>query len=97
MERNRSFNIPDKKYYTGGVKGTGKTLGLTNGTKNFGIGQSTFYGINAVFANSAVFNVNVGTNLSTLETSQSLGVVSDASKSGIIVEPDTQISMIIKF
>lgn len=102
MERNRSFNIPNKKYYTGGVKGNGIALGLQNPN---GYGGLVMY----MYGTIALQNVRTiagiedyGKPISTSNTSTSvrtgtLGLSDDASKSGIIVEPDTQISMIIKF
>ena len=92
---NSSFNIPNKKYYTGGVKGTGKTLGLMGGN-----GNSTLYQApnNPTGLTGGVFNADIGTyyNYST-NVYGTFGITTNSSKSGIIVEPDTQISMIIKY
>jgi len=99
VERNRSFNIPDKKYYTGGVKGNGKTLGLTNGSSdNYGL-QTPNGGtvITLAGTNKAGTNAGSACAYSYAPAEKTLGISRDVTKSGIIVEPDTQISMIIKY
>lgn len=100
---NRSFNIPNKKYYTGGVKGNGISLGLSNGTRNFGIHTGdAYYSSGIMFAGTDWYGANKTQSSGAIATGNSgdtsiLGITTDTSKSGIIVEPDTQISMIIKY
>ena len=65
------------------VKGTGKSLGLTDGTNNMGIQANGSYGVKN---NKNLFNVNVGTKKGSAgpDNSYALGVTTDSSKSGIV-------------
>ena len=67
------------------IAGTGKTLGLTEGTSNFGLKR--YDSQNSVTAIKSLFNVDVGTsNTSTADitASKGVGVVTDSSKSGLV-------------
>ena len=69
------------------VYGTGKTLGFTNGTQNFGMTCRYQGSANFPYTNTALYNVAVGTlgsanNIDTTNNA-SIGVTTDASKSGI--------------
>ena len=96
----RSFNLPDKSVYTGRCLGNGITLGLTEGTNNTGTMETASTGLTS--SRTSDFGGNVG---ATTPTSQSggiinerlIGITTDASKSGIIVEKDTQLSFIIRY
>lgn len=66
-----------------GVKGTGKTLGITNGTSTGGLNgyyQQFFKNLD-----TSLYNTNVGTAGSSDwgQTNKSVGIVTDASTSGI--------------
>lgn len=65
------------------IKGTGKSLGLTDGTNNMGIQANGGYGVKN---NKNLFNVNVGTKTGSAgpDNSYALGVTTDSSKSGIV-------------
>lgn len=69
------------------VKGTGKTLGLTNGTENFGATSAAPTGSTSSAlwaANNLSSNVGTSTNVHNLATDKvSVGVITDSSKSGI--------------
>lgn len=86
---NNTVRLPkyNSKIYTGGgtasVKGNGKTLGMTNGTENFGIGKygSDFYGSTS-FYNVAVSTGSASNNI----TDCNMGVTTDGTKSGIIAD-----------
>lgn len=66
------------------IQGNGKSLGLTDGTNNLGVWtSSSTSGLRPV---TAAFNKNVGTDYGTEGTQsikKALGVVQDASKSGL--------------
>ena len=69
------------------IKGTGKSLGLTNGTVNSGLSWSTT-SVNHLTSMSASFDKNVGYTPSTTAPSwhnpTTIGVITDDSKSGIV-------------
>lgn len=62
------------------VKGTGMTLGLTDGTSNYGLFGANAAG-NTVFKNA--YGTNVGSTQTGASVSKSVGVTTDSSKSGI--------------
>ena len=67
------------------IKGTGITLGLTNGTTNYGIQPNG--GANALVGWSGIYGNNIGTNTTSGSVTvgdAALGVTTDSSKSGII-------------
>lgn len=84
-----TFNLPNYSSArmvtssTISVKGTGKSLGLTDGTNNMGMQANGGYGIKN---NKSLFNVNVGTKTGSAspDNSLALGITTDSSKSGII-------------
>ena len=75
---------------TAPIKGTGKAIGLTDGTNDYGLGTySTKY---EAIAQASVFNANVGTTVSPLSAasqSKAIGVTTDASKSGMVADLST--------
>ena len=89
-----TFNLPDKSYYTGGVKGNGITIGLTDGTKNYGFAQATYLTTRDNFYGSSV---GAWTSGSPIADGKSTGLTTDSSKSGIIVESDSQLKLCIKY
>lgn len=99
-----TFNLPnliDAKLLKGSsvpVKGNGMTLGLTNGTQTGGL--SVIYGINTT-AKAESYGKNVGYVGSTqvFVANASLGVTTDATKSGIISDISSGVSVnyIIKY
>lgn len=66
------------------IKGTGKTLGLTNGSTNVGLWSNTSSENNRVFSSSA-YDVNASNSSTTATgfTSGYFGVTTDATKSGL--------------
>ena len=77
------------------------TLGMTNGSVNAGtaMGSTTYY---TSWSPSIVgYGANVGSNtpvnMTGFTVNQGIGVTTDSSKSGIIVEPDTDIKLVIKY
>lgn len=64
------------------IKGTGKALGLYDGTANIGLGGRASYGLTAA---TDLYNTNVGTAISSTNTmnGKSIGVTTDATKSGL--------------
>lgn len=99
-----TFNLPnliDVKHLKGSsipVKGNGITLGLTNGTQTGGL--SVIYGTNTA-AKAESYGKNVGYVGSTqvFVANASLGVTTDATKSGIISDISSGVSVnyIIKY
>lgn len=99
-----TFNLPnliDVKHLKGSsipVKGNGITLGLTNGTQTGGL--SVIYGTNTT-AKAESYGKNVGYVGSTqvFTENASLGVTTDATKSGIISDISSGVSVdyIIKY
>jgi len=98
-----TFNLPS---FSNGLiqvgdipcKGNGMTLGLTNGTNNFGI----YYGDYDLAARTNNYGTSINTSTSGTEpTSQrTSGVTIDGSKSGIIADTSSLTlicNMIIKF
>jgi len=71
---------------TGLCKGNEITLGLTDGTNNACLGYtaSGFYG----FSPSNGYGLKIGTNFSggSLTLNKNIGLTTDATKSGIIIE-----------
>ena len=68
------------------VKGTGINLGLTNGTNNYGLRASGGSG-EYLSAAANIYGTQVGSTPSTTGVlSQSLGVTTDGSKSGMVAE-----------
>lgn len=91
----QTFRLPLKNGQEGvfadGVKGNGMTIGLTNGTKNVGLSGTLGNNPNA-FAGTIESNygTDVGTTLtaawSNAGAANSLGLTTDPSKSGIVVD-----------
>jgi len=73
------------------------TLGLTDGTNNMGLFQSDS-SYRDLRAGTPSYGTEVGdTNLNSSGVNKTLGITTDPTKSGIIVEPDNNIKIIIKF
>lgn len=75
------------------------TLGVTNGTQNGGLITLTAgQGYAGLF--TTAYNTNVGTTASVVHlgsTNQTVGITNDFTKSGIVVESDIDIKLIIKY
>lgn len=85
--------IPDKVLVdiddTIGVKGNGMTLGLTDGEANGGLYFRTISGSGVLSEYNDSYGKNVGTHTdvaTNFTSGQSIGVTTDASKSGIIAD-----------
>ena len=79
--------MPTSYNQTVAIKGTGKSLGLTDGSNNLGIAHSRG-GDNwtSVIDRTEYYNSNVGTgagNYQSTDRQKVLGVTTDASKSGL--------------
>ena len=92
-------NIVTSVNTTVSVKGTGKTLGLSNGVSNYGLrcGGSGYQ-----ISQTGLYNVNVGTDSSgsTVTGTKGVGVVTDATKSGLtgaLTRSVFSVKFIIKF
>ena len=81
----KSAEIPSLK-----VKGDGKALGVTDGSKNYGLHGGVSANGYALGAKTEEYNVNVGTTSGTSSTSLSskspFGITTDSGKSGIITD-----------
>ena len=88
QHRKCSFKLPSASNIvtsvntTVSVKGTGKTLGLSNGVSNYGLRCG---GSGSQISQTGLYNVNVGTDSSgsTVTGTKGVGVVTDATKSGL--------------
>ena len=71
---------------TAPVVGNGMTLGLTDGTNNVGLRMSS--GNDGVVASTPIFGTNVGTvsTITDSKTNKSLGLTTDALKSGLVAQ-----------
>ena len=82
-----TFRLPIKVKLASGnaVVGNGMTLGLTNGTENFGVMSNT----NLLIQNSSAFyGTNIGTkysNIGGITKDLSVGVTTDPTKSGLVL------------
>lgn len=88
-----TFTTPtaiNNKALSGAVAGNGLALGLTNGTVNAGLGatSSTY---DRLYARENNFGANVSTSISTSSTvlTGTIGITTDATKSGIEAEQST--------
>lgn len=75
------------KALSGAVKGNGLTLGLTNGGANGGLGANTSNGYLGAYSDK--YGVDVGIATSTSVITNTLGITTDPTKSGIIAEQST--------
>ena len=94
-----TFNLPNKIYYTGAIKGDGKTLGFTDGTNTYGLEVSGNNPNNYLFR-TGDYGKSVGASGGDGSTGTggiTYGITTDSSKSGMIVEPDSQIKLCIKY
>lgn len=96
-----TFNLPDKKIYTGAVIGNGISLGLDNGTQNFGLTGTSISGdASAVGKRQSIYGTATGTSLGAttdVTNGKTFGLTTDPTKSGMIVEPDADVVVCIKF
>jgi len=96
-----TFNLPNKSYYTGACKGNGLVLGMSNGTVNGAFTQIKYGNMNRSVAKVKIGaeNVSLGTDAGDITDSDyyGWGITTDETKSGIIVEPDTNIKLVIKY
>lgn len=84
-----SFNLPSANNIvtnvnsSAGVRGTGKSLGLTTGSENFGCNKNPSNAALTGYHNA--YNVNVGTGRSgnTISGVGAIGVVNNSSTSGL--------------
>jgi hypothetical protein len=91
---NNTVRLPkyNSKIYTGGgiapVVGNGMTLGLSNGTSNYGLGDGTNSDHNYLRATENNYGTNVGTtqNGNGAYTLKTLGVTTDPTKSGLVAQ-----------
>ena len=95
----RSFNLPNKKFLNGGVKGNGISLGLDDGTNKLGLtGRQN--NINFLSGNTGAYGINVGVTITTKIANalqKGIGIITDPTKSGVICDPDSDVIYIIKY
>jgi len=95
-----TFNLPDKNNHTGRVVGNGMTLGLTDGTNNWGSNINNNTGSPYLITATSQYGKTVGdtsTPSGFPTTYRVAGITTDPTKSGIIVEPDSELVVCIKF
>ena len=77
------FKLPRELPFDGQVKGNEYTLGLTDGTTNFGV---TTYPYMSLATDTSVYGANIGTSTNNaLGGQKSLGITTNPTKSGIIL------------
>jgi len=90
-----TFNLPNLNFLLNGVKGNGKSLGLTNGTDIFGFrsGQAN------VVLNNNGYDVTLPQSLSGGDTGSkgAFGITTDETKSGLTILQSNTIKYIIKY
>lgn len=84
---NKQFKLPRAKPLNGAVVGNGMTLGLTNGTRNFG---TEVIPTSSLAAASDIYGANISTSGTTGASGDAgiVGITTDPTKSGIIAERD---------
>lgn len=89
--------MPNLDFILKGVKGDGMTLGLTNGSQNFGLFNSANDSIQ--LAGQAGYGQSIGyTNRgSATNANVFCGITTDATKSGIETEISSNIKYVIKY
>ena len=90
-QTNQTFTAPTRVSYaalSGKIMGNGMTLGLFNGSDNFGLSNSTY--TTRLYPSSNTYGTDVGTAPSGSEGNMvSFGITTDPDKSGIEVEKVT--------
>ena len=89
-ENERIF-LPRDKYFavTGGVKGNGKALGLTDGNTDYYLRNGTVGTSNsAVLTPGTSSTLGDGSSSVSLSANKGIGIVEDSTKSGITLEPN---------
>ena len=86
------FKLPWELSFDGQVKGNSMALGLTNGTTNYGLLKQLSGNVGFLQGATGYYGVNVGDNVqvgTTATNGQALGVSTDPTKSGIILNRTT--------
>lgn len=104
---NTTFNLPNITFLSNKIKGNGITLGLTNGTAN-GCLQTLFFADSVTDGGTAMINeLGYGGNIGTqgagggtgagFNTNRCVGITTDPSKSGMIVEEEFRANFCIRY
>ena len=93
---NSTFNLPDLEFVLKEIVGNGMTLGLTDGTNNFGIrtNGSSYHNITP-----DAYGINIGSVITTgtVTGNKTAGITTDSLKSGIESKINSNINYIIKY
>lgn len=96
-----TFNLPEKYAYSGRVVGNGVGIGFHDGTFGFTLSPlNTVTGNGYVTASKDGYGLAVGTRVTangTVAYGVVSGITTDASKSGVVCEKDTQVMVCIKY
>ena len=103
----RTFNLPNITFLSNKIKGNGITLGLTNGTAN-GCLQTLSYAKGVTDGGTAMINeLGYGGNIGTpgagggfgagFNQNICVGITTDSSKSGMIVEEESRANFCIRY
>ena len=96
----RTFNLPNKNYYSGGIIGSGVALGLTDNSSNAGLSITAIGSDRVLMTRTTAYGTIVGqstTGRSDLPDQKAIGIVANASNSGIKCETDSQLKLCIKY
>ena len=89
---NPTFNLPDKKAYTGRVVGNGMVLGLKNATQNLGLNMISGGALTGYVGD---YGKNIGTHSGS--NSNDVGTYGITTESDMIVEQDSDLVICIRF
>ena len=79
------------------MKGSGLSLGLTDGNNTYGFYQTRNTGISTATESYNRSLPSYGNNFTPVSYDYVVGITTDSSKSGMIVDPDTQLKLMIKY
>lgn len=97
-----TFNLPNGRICIGnaGIKGNGKTLGFTNGSTNYGLSTGSVQSssaLNVAYVSAYGTSVNTSSSGTRPAIGITLGITSDSSKSGMVIDSSNQTRAIIKY
>ncbi len=96
----RTFNLPEKYAYAGGVIGNGNAIGVTDGEHDGVLNMGNSGGGTVSVSQSETSSYTLPgqpTNDRNIPTGRMIGICYDSIHSGIICEKDAQLKLCIKY